>query len=523
MAVTSAPDRTAGRAEESVANPRRWLVGRTVLMWLVSALVLGLWSLATPHLTAPDSPAHDLRAWGAGHGQVVLEDPGEVEGMPYASLGVNEVPTPLVAAAGSLGCYARQPDTSASCIADIGADDTRVTYLNPLGQYFPPYYLATGWPSALVNVPHALTADRAAAVLLASLFLAWALTAALTLPRPHLAATGVVIAASPQVLYFGGVLNPNSLEVMAALAMGACSLVYFTDPDGPLARAMVRRALLAATAVALTRMLSPLWLACWAGFLLIAFGLPGLRALFRRANWGWIALPLAACLGNVAWTVLRQGHVAGAEPTFTASFHDAFAASMAQIDGTNVAQVVGVFGWLDTGLRPGLVNYYLFAAVFLIGLCWLFLDRRASLALAAWVAVCYLLPVALQAYQWNDNGAVWQVRYTLPLLVLLPVSASFWAAQSPELTPALRARLGVIVPAVLALLGYVQVAAYATLLRRNISGMDGSLLDRGWEPWPGVIALLGAWTCTVVVVCAVLARSYWRDGRTAPVAQSATE
>lgn len=496
---------------EDVVRPRG-LLGRTLVTWLACAFALGLWSLATPHLTAPDSPAHDLRAWGAGHGQVRLVDPGPVEGMPFASMGVNQLPETLVAAASSVGCYAGQPTVSAGCLAEI--EDRReplLAYLNPLGQYHPAYYLATGWPSRFVGVDDALTADRAVAVALASLFLAWAIVAARLMPRPHVAVTGVLVACSPQVLYFGGVLNPNSLEILAALAMGACSLAFFVDPDGPHATALGRRALLAATVLALMRVFSPVWVACWAALVLALFGMPALRALLRRANLPWLVLLVLAGVGNVVWTLTHLTSLAGdREPYARLSFAGAVHASMQQIDQTNLAEAVGVFGWKDTLLRAGLVNYYLVAAVFLIGVCWVFLSRRASLALSGWVAVCYLLPIVLQAVQWNDNGPVWQARYTLPLLVLLPVSAAFLAAASDQLEGVLHLRLRALMPAVLLVVGYVQVAAYATLLRRNVGGVEGGLTEGDWTPWPGSVPLLTAWTATVIAVWAWVVWLYWR-------------
>ena len=493
---------------------RRWTLG----LWVWVSVLFGLWALATPHWTPPDSIAHHLRAYGAAHGQVVLEDPGFVEGLPYATLGVNTVPAGLVDSATSVSCYTFQPEVSADCIAPIGPEESTVEYLNPLGQNPPLYYLATGWPSRFVDLADAVSANTAAALLLAALFVAWALVAARGMPRPALAVTAVVVGCTPTVLYFGGVLNPSSLEITTSMAMGACSMAFFSDPGSAWGRTMLRRSLVAATVMALTRMLAPVWILCWAAFLLLAHGRPGVRALFTTANVPWLALPFLGAAAQAAWTLLRVGQVVGAEPVADLSPVAAWRESMSQIDAVTLGQAVGVFGWGDTPLRPGLTNYYVVAGVFLVAACWLLLSRRASLALALFVATAYLLPIGLQALQWNSNGPVWQARYTMPLLVLVPIAALFLAARSDELTPHLWARLRLVFPVLLAVLAWVQVEAFLTLLRRNVDGLSGDAFSGDWSPplaAPVLATLLGA---CVVATLVVLVAMYWRQPRSASTA-----
>lgn len=493
---------------------RRW----TLVLWVWVSAFFALWALATPHWTPPDSVAHHMRAYGAGHGQVVLEDPGFVEGLPFATLGVNTVPAGLLGSATSVSCYAFQPEVSAGCIAPIGTDATQVEYLNPLGQNPPLYYLATGWPSRLVDLPDAVTANTVAALLLAALFVAWALGAARGMRRPALAVTAVVAGCTPTVLYFGGALNPNSLEITTAMAMGACSMAFLSDPDTPWGRSMLKRALLAATVMALTRMLAPVWILCWGAFVLLAHGRRGGRAVFTRANVPWLALPVLGAAAQAAWTLLRVGQVEGPEPAADLSLVAAWKESMNQIDAVSLGQAVGVFGWGDTPLRAGLTHYYVVAGVFLVAACWLLLSRRASVALALFVAASYLLPIALQAMQWNSNGPVWQARYTMPLLVLVPIAALFLASGSEELSPVLWSRVRLVFPALLAVLAWVQVAAYLTQLRRNVDGLSGDTFDGDWSPALGAPVLAALLAGGVVATLVVMVRLYWRQPREASTA-----
>ncbi len=55
------------------------------------------------------------------------------------------------------------------------------------------------------------------------------------MPRAPMAMTGILVAASPTVLYYGGVVNPNSLEITAAMGMGASLIAWFGDPESEVA------------------------------------------------------------------------------------------------------------------------------------------------------------------------------------------------------------------------------------------------------------------------------------------------
>ena len=247
------------------------------------------------------------------------------------------------------------------------------------------------------------------AVLIASLFLAWALAAAWSMPRAPMALTGILLAASPTVLYYGGVLNPNSLEITAAMGMGASLIAWFGDPESEVAPVLFRRAMIAAAVMALTRMLSPLWLACFALVLLVALGRQIRR--WRSAGRGRLARrPVAACVISVAWTVTQIGFVALSAPVADLPFREALRESLLHVDLTNLAHVIAVFGWNDTKISPPEYNYFIIGSTFLVAMTWLFLTVRRSLALVLLMVIVYFLPVVLQAWQWNDNGAVWQGR-----------------------------------------------------------------------------------------------------------------
>ena len=65
---------SSGRSAGDVDTVRS-LARQTLVFWVWSALFLALWSLATPLWTAPDSVAHDIRAYGAAHGNLTPDPP----------------------------------------------------------------------------------------------------------------------------------------------------------------------------------------------------------------------------------------------------------------------------------------------------------------------------------------------------------------------------------------------------------------------------------------------------------------
>lgn len=458
------------------ADTRGGLWRSTLVFWVWSALFFSLWSLATPLWSAPDSIAHDLRAYGAAHGNLTpAPPPGE---RALGTLGVDRVPAGLMVSASTAACYAFQPEVSAGCMAPLGTQEKLVRFDNPAGRYIPSYYVATGLPTLVAPLSLAMPAERAAAILISALFLAMALAAARTMRRPAVAVTGVLIGCSPMVLYLGGVVNPNSLEITAMAAAGASSLAALLRPDSAISPILLRRALLAGAALCITRMISPVWLAIWLGVLLVAFGTVVLKRLLERRMIAWTALPIIASAINCVWTFSSAGALSGTPIAAQVSLSEAWSLSAARIDG-GLNETVGQFGWLDTNMAQRDYTFYIAAAVFLVGTLATFMDRRRLAGLVTLIVAAYFVPLAIQTAQWNSVGPVWQGRYTIPLLILVPTMAAMVAAQSEH---SFSDRLAVIFVPVTGLLAYVHIRAYFVQLRRNVSGVSGGAFDGGWEP-----------------------------------------
>ena len=98
------------------------------------------------------------------------------------------------------------------------------------------------------------------------------------------------------------------------MGMGASLIAWFGDPQSEVAPVLFRRAMIAAAVMALTRMLSPLWLACFGLVLLVALGRRNGLSPAPRPPVPWLAVPGVACLISAAWTVTQIGFVASTVP-----------------------------------------------------------------------------------------------------------------------------------------------------------------------------------------------------------------
>ncbi|WP_114423698.1 DUF2142 domain-containing protein [Nocardioides houyundeii] len=487
---------------ESPAPQRRTLLVRTLVVWVWVFACFLTWSLATPFWSSPDAPAHDLMAWHVGHGHL-LPDPTEVLNSGVTSNAVTPAPEGLVRSAETVGCYAQERRTAAGCMVSPGDDADLVDFVNPAGRNFPTYYLATGWPSTLFDGVAALYAMRVAAAAIAALFVAWAASAAWTRARPMTALAGVAVALTPMAMYLGGAINPNSLEITAAMALAATSVVFLREPETWLGAVMYRRAMIAAGVMVTIRLLAPVWVLVW----VVAFALVADRRAWRkvltRRGLAWAAVPFLGAVFNVVWTYTAALTDYQDEPKHSLTLAQAFWASKENIDRVgSVSTQVGVFGWLDTVLPGSTYYYYALTVVFLVAVAWVFLPGREALVTAWLLVAAYLVPIVLQAAQWNTNGGVWQGRYTLPLSVMIPIITLVLAAdrlQAPRVADLAR-RFTTVLPLAMVIVAWVHVSALRLQLRRNIEGLDGlAPAEERWSPVVPAEALVLALALLLVV------------------------
>jgi len=157
----------------------------------------------------------------------------------------------------------------------------------------------------------------------------------------------------------------------------------------------------------------------------------------------------------------------------------------------NLVEAIGVLGWLDTVVPMGTVFVWLIAVGILFGaalvagagrgLIWAVV-LAASIVLTSWV---------LELVQGNVSGLYWQGRYSIPLLVGVPllIAGSLASARGVDI----RGRTVVARTVTVVALVIVNVGAWAAARRFGV-GTSGSLLPWRWDtpiqPAPPVLLLV---------------------------------
>jgi hypothetical protein len=481
-------------------------VVRAVVLSVAVALPSLLWAAASPLSSGADEPAHVIRAASLARGQLVgtpiTADPDD----PRTAVTVPEVIGSLPEPA----CYAGHPEVPADCAGPLQqgtplpGGGLRIETTS--GRHPPGYYALAGLPylaylptAAGNHLPRILSALACAA------FLAVALAIAGRASPP--AVVGVLAALPPMALHLTGLVNPNGLEIAAAVCLWTATLALGrADPELPPSRGLLAAAGLSGTVLTLTRPASALWLALIV-LAAAAVARPGvLRALLRdRAALVWAGVGALAAAASTVWLavvgnpVLEGGRVVP-EPQ---GLVGALRATLARTP-LHLQEMIGILGWLDTVLPAVVQRVWLTVVVALVLAAILARRRRHLAVLAAVAAATVLVPAALEAARYADLGMIWQGRYTLPLAAGVPILAGFALAGA-------RSRLAwaLAVPAAVLLAGG-QVVAYAFTLRRYVVGIAGPLNflgDPGWQPPLSPAVLLVAYAAAQGLL--LLALGWW--------------
>lgn len=467
---------------------------------LLSALST-LWSLATPVLASPDESAHATKAIAQVRGVIV----GETRpGVDFPVLPLPEAyrfrPEML--------CFAFDATRDGACGVEFGDPDGTDWFGNWVTLYNPVYYWIVGWPSLLIGGNSGILAMRVVSGVLNALVLALAFPLALRGGR-RWTPMALAFAASPMVLFLGGSVNPQGVEISAGVLTWVATLEALTRArEGSSIRG--DRGLIAGLVVGSfwllnARALGPLW---WLVIVLVAAASVGFGALVRiirdRAAWPVIGVIALSGAAAVTWTLF-----AGTLAT-QAQSGDAYLVGAGPIDGlltmlrltpAMIEQSIGVFGWLDTFLPPTALALYLGAVLLVLAIACSGGGRRARVAVGVTVLVALIVPPLVQGLTIDRTGLIWQGRYSLAIYLGVVIVAAWMLELRGE------GRLHFVAPVftafVVGALALYQVVAFSVALFRYTVGMDGTvgemLTSPAWLPPLGVVPLLLA---CVLVQCA---------------------
>lgn len=480
--------------------------GPVALLVLGYGLLIISWAVANSPGSTPDEPAHLVKALGAASGQwtgreadyPVTPEFGPAQ-LPWINSVTRSFSVPRSATFGTIAtCNAFRPEQPSTCIPEQAAERDEPGLSREkthVGSYQPAPYVPIGLAARAApgtELSPAVIAGRLVVALLATGLLALAAASLWSAAWRSWSFLGMLAGVTPMVVFLGGSLSPNGLEVAGGVAMAAGAIRVARNASPP--RAAWLALGVGGTVMALSRSTGPIWAAA---MLLLVLSLCGIRGSVSRVRTAGIVgmASLGAIVVGSAATFVWDYAFLPSPPRSPqpGRLLEAFA-HLPEL----LRQSIGVFGWLDTAMPALAYTAWRVMLVVLIGLALLVGSRRERLVLlgASAAVVGATLAVALAAVFPTGFGT--QARYTLPIAVAVPLLAGeIVARRRHRLDGVLPRRLPIAFAASAALVHFVGWYANG---RRHGVGIEGPLLfigqgewspPGGWAVW-ALVALTGS-------------------------------
>jgi len=475
------------------------------LVGAIGFFLLGLpWLISTPLMGAPDEPAHTIRAAAIVRGDAfgLQQEIGAHRGVRITGyhyrvyLPESWASLPLVSS-----CYAGNPERLPDCARPVREGTQTLPVATAAGRYPPPYYAGVGLPSLVVEPVPGVYLMRALSLLLAASMVGVSASAlAMTRARP-LAFGTLAVALTPMTPFLGASVNPNGVEITAAIATWVTGLQLFrTDV---LDRRLVPLLVAAAGTFALARPTSPLFLATVVIAVLAARGRRDrLVELLRDPTARrWLLALVGMVVIGVVWTTASGalqsfGGVGRPDLTRGEILDESW-----DYTSRRIHQMVAWFGWLDSPGPLSLLHGWEVVTVLLAAGALVLGTWRVRVVLLLTVAGILVLPLAAEVLSAQRIGFAWQGRYTLPVAVGLPLLAGDTLEQ--RVTRGQRP----VTMALLVLWVIGHSLGHFAALRRLLDGYPAPLLRflsdpaTSWRPPLGIVPTL---VCGAVaaLVCA---------------------
>ncbi|MGH9105930.1 MAG: DUF2142 domain-containing protein [Acidimicrobiales bacterium] len=503
--VRAAVERPAGRARQ--AQPRlllNWFAAFGVIFVAVAA-----WTFASPLGSAPDEPAHLMRAASLVRGQLLgtpLADPTPAQ----ESTVTVRVPQVFVNFANDESCFQFRPTVPAGCQPPVTGSAKDVTAQTYVGRYPPLYYFFVGLPTLVLASAKGIYAARLVSGALSAAMLALAVTSLRRCRGAPLLGAGLALAVTPMALYLAAAVNPSGLEISSGISAWVAAMVLCSLGPEEVSASGVGAAGISVIVLLLTRAASPLWALC-IGAAFLALGTRGSwRALLRRrVVRGWLVACAVAGVGALAWDFAANPFLTEPGtplPPGTNGQH-LFVLALERLDLV-LTSTIGFFGWMDTPSPALVIVAWLAAlgAVLLVGVC--LARRRRAAAVIGNLLAWAVLPVVLVMVEARQHGVLGQGRDFMALAVGIPVMAGVAAGERfGDRRSSLR--LSAVIIGVLVV---CQVVDFYGALRRNTVGTNGPLnafatVANGWHPPVSGVALLVIFALAMGAFAVVLVRA----------------
>ena len=478
----------------TTSRPPRWRVFGIVFA-VVSALMT-CWVFATPLMAVPDEPAHAIRAAAVVRGQITAPPSEDFPWMMEA-----RVPR-YVAHSSTLTCFAFDPSIPASCQRSLEGDpDEFVRAATSAGPNSPLYYAIVGLPTHFLSGDAGLYGMRIVNALLTAGLLALAVMCLSQLGRARWVYAAAVAALTPMVLFLGGSINPNSIEIAAAAALFASLSLVVRQSSGR--RVLWEHAFIVVASAWLlinTRSIALLWLVLILGIALVMSNPVVIRELVRRAaTWVALGLSAAAALAAVYWYTRPQPSAPEGDLPPAYAMGESFITGVRIMIDRGVdymAGWIGLFGWVDQPAPSLAIVIWTVALGAVIAAALLIGRGRTRLAVILLIAVSLVVPPIVQGILLADYGLIWQGRYMIAIYTCLVLGAGI------ALDDATRRRGSPTAARVVTVgfwtLAVGHVLTFVWVMRRYVMGVDSWLdMIRAplWQPpltWIGLTVVFSA-------------------------------
>lgn len=436
--------------------------------WTAVIFALGLlWSFASPIPSGPDEPTQLVKAAAVAHGIVVgTPVPGSRD-----LVQVHVAGTYVNAGSAARTCVYRSPATTGGCAPPVVASSRSTPAVTYVGRYPPLYYAVVGLPSLVSSAPWTLGAMRAMSALLNAAVLGLAFAATRTWARSSGAAVALAVTVTPMAVYLASVVNPNGLEISAAIAAwmaGALLVVEHAEDPPPL---LVGVFCVACVLLCASRTLSTVWFGLIVAALVAVRPGASLRlSAHRSVRIGLGVTAVLAVLSGI-FVVAADSYAFESFPLPKGTTPLQIMALIAGDTQRFFVGTIGYFGAPDTAVPALVVAVWVVAVSALVVTAMTYLGRRDAWVLAGLgVAYLFVIPFAIIFSHAASNGITWQGRYGYPIYAGVPILAGvLLGGRIP--VPA-RARWLAAGGVTVGMLG-----AFYWLLRRYVVGIAPTHLD----------------------------------------------
>ncbi|MEJ5254334.1 MAG: DUF2142 domain-containing protein [Acidimicrobiales bacterium] len=483
-------------------------------VWWISFLLFSalgaVWAMSMPLLVGPDEPAHAGKAAAVVRGELTWVARQDITGTDAANPTRSEITLRVPRAYAELdyACIALPPLQPASCMTAIPRRTDTVEVINSAGAYPPVFYALVGWPSLILPPSKAIYAMRLTNVALCAALVASALVAGRRADLSGTTIVGIAAALTPMAIFLMAVVNPNALEVVAALGTLVAALEV-VRADRPTTRSILRF-VVAASLLTLARPLSVVVLVTVAALVAIAALDPSrARALLRDRRVRIGALPLGAAAAFAGFWLLyaEPQRALWGRPRPGIPLGEALRGSLSLLPW-RVRQMIGVFGWIDAHapLPVSMIVWWLVVVSVLVAAALIVGSARRKLAVTLSVAAVIGFTLS-EATQVERIGFVWQGRYSLPLAVAVPTLAA-WVIGTSGRIPERTARMAG--SATIASLAAIVLVSYIVVMRRYVVGIPSPslayLFEGVWQPKLPKLLLFALATLVTAAIGLWLAR-----------------